>query len=77
MGNQDNVDWFSNIYNCRFTHCAKQTGANENRETTVSMKVVDRKILTGSVPKSKLIIGEIVVNISKCNICIFIYIIWN
>ena len=77
VGNQDNVDWFSNIYNCRLTYCAKQTRANEDREKTVSMKVVDRKILTGSVPKSKLIIGEIVVNISKCNICIFIYIIWN
>ena len=67
VGNQDNVDWFSNIYNCRFTYWAKQTGANEDREKTVSMKVVDTKILTESVPKSKLIIGEIVVNISKCN----------
>ena len=67
VGNQDNVDWFSNIYNCRFTYCAKQTGANEDREKTVSMKVADRKLLTGSVPKSKLIICEIVVNISKCN----------
>ena len=46
VGNQDSVDWFSNIYNCRFSYCAKQTGANEDREKTVSMKVVDRKILT-------------------------------